>query len=192
MEIGQTLLWNSPTISTSKVNSSIVRRIEAYSQQSTWPKSRQISLLLLLSCSVAQLCPTLCNPFTISQNLLKLMFIESMMLSNHFILCCPLFHLPSIFPSIRVFSNESALCITWQKYWSFGFSISPSSEYSGLISFRMDWFDLLADLGTLKSLFKHQSLKASILRHSDLPSEGRQAEGGKIPGTHSRRELLTP
>ena len=165
METGQTLLWNSPTISTSKVNSSIVRRIEAYSQQSTWPKSRQISLLLLLFCSVAQLCPNLCIPFTISQSLLKLMFIESMMLSNHFILCCPLFHLPSIFPSIRVFSNESALCVTWQKYWSFSFGISPSSEYSGLISFRMDWFDLLADQGTLKSLLQHHldSISFSVL-----------------------------
>ena len=89
---------------------------------------------------------------TNSQGLLKLMSIESVMPSNHLILCCPLLLLPSIFPSIRVFSNESALCIRWPKYWSFNFSISPSNEYSGLISFRIDWFDHLAVQGTLKSL----------------------------------------
>ena len=103
---------------------------------------------------------------TNSQSLLKLMSIESLMPSNHLILCCPHLRLPSIFPSIRVFSNESVLCIRWPKYWSFSFSISPSSEYSGLISFRMDWLDLLAVQGTLKSLLQHQSSKASILRHS--------------------------
>ena len=90
--------------------------------------------------------------FTISQSLLKLMSIESVMPSSHLILCCPLLLLPSIFPSIRVFSNESALCIRWPKYWSFSFSISPSKEYSGFISFRIDWFDLLAVQGTFKSL----------------------------------------
>ena len=90
-------------------------------------------------------------PITNSQNLLKLMSIESVMPSNHLILCHPLLLLPSIFPSIRVFSNESALHIRWPKYWSFSFSISPSNEYSGLISFRMDWLDLLAVQGTLKS-----------------------------------------
>ena len=90
--------------------------------------------------------------FTISWSLLKLMSIESVMPSNHLILCCPLLLLPSIFPSNRVFSHESALCIKWPKYWSFSFSISPSNEYSGLISFRIDWFDLLAVQGTLKSL----------------------------------------
>ena len=83
--------------------------------------------------------------------------------SNHLILCCPLLLLPSIFPSIRVFSNESVLCIRWPKYWSFSFSISPSNEHSGLISFRMDWLDLLAVQGTLKSLLQHHSSKASIL-----------------------------
>ena len=88
------------------------------------------------------------------------------MSSNHLILCCPLLLLPSIFPSIKVFSNESALCIRWPKYWSFSFSISPSNEYSGLISFRIDWLDLLAVQGTLKSLLQHHSSKASILRHS--------------------------
>ena len=101
--------------------------------------------------------------FTISQSLLKLISIESVMPSNHLILCRPLL-LPSIFASFRVFSSELALRIRWPKYWSF--SISPSNEYSGLISFRSDWFDLLAVQGTLKSLFQHHSLKASILRCS--------------------------
>ena len=104
--------------------------------------------------------------FTVSQSLLKLMSIELVMPSNHLILCHPLLLLPSIFPSIRVFSKESVLCIRWPKYWSFSFSISPSSEYAGLISFRMDWLDLLEAQGTLKSLLQHHSLKASILRHS--------------------------
>ena len=104
--------------------------------------------------------------FTISQSLLKLMSIESMMSSNHLILCRPLLLLPSIFPSIRVFSNESALRIRRPKYWSVSFSISPSSEYSGLISFRMDCFDLLAVQRTLKNLHQHHSSKASILRCS--------------------------
>ena len=103
-----------------------------------------------------------------SQSLLKFMSIQSVMPSNHLILCCPLLLLPSIFPSIRVFSNESALHIRWPKYWSFSFSISPSCEYSGLISFRMDWLDLLAVQGTLKSLLQHHSSKASILQHSAL------------------------
>ena len=96
------------------------------------------------------------------QSLLKLMSIESMMTSNHFILCRPLL-LPSIFPSIRVFSNESALHIRWPKYWSFSFSINPSNEYSGLLSFRIDWFDLLAVQSTLKSPLQHHSSKASVL-----------------------------
>ena len=100
------------------------------------------------------------------RNLLKLMAFESVMPSNHLILCRPLLLLPSIFPSIRVFSNESALQIRWPKDWSFSFSISPSNEYSGLISFRMDWLDLLAVQGTLKSLLQHHSSKASILWHS--------------------------
>ena len=126
--------------------------------------------------SVAQSCPTLYDPmdrthqaslsFTISHSLLKLMSIESVMPSNHLILCCPLLLSPSIFSSIRDFSNESALRIRWPKYWSFSFTISPSNEYSGLISFRMDWLDLLAVQGTLKSLLQHHSSKASILRRS--------------------------
>ena len=103
---------------------------------------------------------------TNSQSILKLMSIELVMSSNHLIhLCRPLL-LPSIFPSIRVFSNESVLCIRWPKYWSFSFSISPSSEYSGQISFRMDWLDLLAVQGTLKSLLQHHSSKTSILWRS--------------------------
>ena len=96
----------------------------------------------------------------------KSMSIESVMPSHHLILCHPLLLLPSIFPSIRVFSKESALHIRWPKYWSFSYSISPSNEYSGLILFRMDWLDLLAVQGTLKSLLQHHSSKASILRHS--------------------------
>ena len=104
--------------------------------------------------------------FTISQSLVKLMSIESVMSSNHLILCCPLLFLPSIFPSIRVFSSDSALHIRWLKYWNFSFSISPPNKYSGLISFRRDWLNLLAVQGTLKSLLQHHSSKASILRHS--------------------------
>ena len=103
---------------------------------------------------------------TNSRSLLKLMSIESVMPSNHLILCYPLLLLPSIFPSVRVFSNESVLCIKWPKDWSFRFSISPSSEYSGLIPFRIDWFDLLAVQGTLKSLLQYHSSKASILQCS--------------------------
>ena len=103
---------------------------------------------------------------TNSQNLLKLMSIELVMPFNHLILCCPLLLPPSIFPTIRVFSNESVLHIRWPKYWSFSFSISPSNEYPGLISFRMDWLDLLAVQGTLKSLLQHHISKASIFRHS--------------------------
>ena len=102
---------------------------------------------------------------TNSWNVLKLMSIELVMPSNHLILYCPLLLLPSIFPSIRVFSNDSVLCIRWPKYWSCSFSISPSNEYSGLISFRIDWFDLAVQ-GTFKSLLQHHSSKSSILQHS--------------------------
>ena len=121
---------------------------------------------------VTKWCLTLCHPwtaahqaslsFTSSQSLLKLMFTELVMPSNHLILGCPFLLLPSIFPRIRVFSNEWALYVMWPKYWSFSFSISPSNEYLGLISFRIDWFDLLAVQGTLKSLLQHHSLKESI------------------------------
>ena len=122
--------------------------------------------------SVAQSWPTLHDPvdcstpglpsITNSWSLLKLMSIESVMSSNHLILCRPLLLLPSIFPSFRVFSNESALRMRWPKDWSFGFSISPSNEYSGLIFFRMDWLDPLAVQGTFKSLLQHHSSKASM------------------------------
>ena len=124
-------------------------------------------------CSVTQSCLTLAAPwaaarqaslsFNISQSLLKPMSIESVMPSNHLILCCPLLLMPLIFPSIKVFSSVLALCIRWPKYWSFSFSVSPSNEYSGLISFRIDDFDLLVVQGTLKSLSQHHSLKASVL-----------------------------
>ena len=103
---------------------------------------------------------------TNSQSLPKYMSVELVMPSNHLILCRPLLLPPSIFPSIRVFSNESALCIRWPNYWSFSFNISPSNEYPGLMSFRMDWLDLLAVQGTLKSVLHHHSSKASILRRS--------------------------
>ena len=122
--------------------------------------------------SVTQLCPTLCDTMnhslsiTNSQSSPKPMSIELVMPSNHLILCHTLLFLPQIFPSIRVFANESALPIRWPNYWSFSFSISPSNVYSGLISFRMDWLDLLAVQMTLKSLFQHHSSKASILWHS--------------------------
>ena len=120
----------------------------SYSLQPQWTAARQASLSI-----------------TSSQSLLKLMSIESVMLSNHLILGRPLLP-PSIFPSIRVFSNESALPIRWAEYWSFSFNISPSNELSGLISFRIHWLDLLAGQGTLKSLLQHHSSKASILQHS--------------------------
>ena len=105
---------------------------------------------------------------TDSQSLLKLMFIESVISSNHLILCHPLLLLPSIFPSIRVFSNESVLHIRWPKYWSFSFSISPSNEYSGLISFRIDWLDLLAVQGTLKSLIQNEVSQKEKHQYSTL------------------------
>ena len=126
--------------------------------------------------SVTQSCPTLCNPMDCStpgfpghHQLLEFAqthVLWSMMPCNHLILCHPLLLLPSIFPNIRAFSNEPVLRISWPKYWSFSFRISPSNEYSGLSSFRIDWFDLLAVQGTLKHLLQHHSLKASILQFS--------------------------
>ena len=126
--------------------------------------------------SIAQSCPTLCDPMTMacqaslsitnSRSPPKPMSIESMMPPNHLILCRPLLLLPSVLPSIRVFSNKSALHIRWPEYWSFSLNISPSNEHPGLISFRMDWLDLLAVQGTLKSLLQHHSSKTSILQHS--------------------------
>ena len=133
-------------------------------------------ILSCCCCSVTQSCPTLCEPMNCStpglpvhhnsQSPPKPMSIESVMPSNHLILCRPLLLLPSIFPTIRVFSIESTLCIRWPKDWSFSFNISPSNEHPGLISFRMDWLDLLAVQGTLKSLLQHHSSKASILWRS--------------------------
>ena len=130
-------------------------------------------LFLIQFSSVAQSCLTLCDPmdcstqaslsFTNPQSLVKLMSIKSVMPSNHLILCHSLLLLPSIFPSTRVFSTESVLHIKWLKYWSFSFTINLFNEYSGLISFRMDWFDFLAVQGTLKSLLQHHSSKTSIL-----------------------------
>ena len=124
----------------------------------------------MCSCSVAKLCPTVCDLmdcnmpcFPVPQHLTEFFqvhVIELVMSSNHFILCCPLLLLPAIFPSIRVFSSELALCFRWPKYWSFSFIISPSNEYSGLISSKIDWFDLFAVQGTLKSLLQHDSLKS--------------------------------
>ena len=135
-----------------------------------------LNLISVPFSSIAKLCPTLCDPMSSStpalpvryssRSLLRLMSIESVMPSNHLILCHPLLLPPSIFPSIRVFSSESLLCITWPKSWSFSFNISPSNEYPGLISFRMDWLELLAVQGTLKSLLQRHSSKASILWHS--------------------------
>ena len=133
----------------------------------------ELTMLACGCCSVAKLCLTFATQWTashqvslsstVSWSLLKFMSIESVMLSNRLILCHPLLLLPSIFPSIMVFSSESALCIRWSKYCNFSFNISPSSDYSGLISFRIDWFNLLAVQGILKSLLQHYSLKVSIL-----------------------------
>ena len=125
-----------------------------------WTAARQASL------SITNSCPSNRSVHPTSTSKLQLLSIKSVMPSNHLILCHPLLLLPSIFPSIRVFSNELVLHIRWPKDWSFSFSISPPNEYSGLISFRMDWLDLLAVWGLLKSLLQHHSSKASILQHS--------------------------
>ena len=128
---------------------------------------QSLSRVLLLAIPRTAACHASLS-LTNSRSLLKLMSIESVMPSNHLILCHPLLLLPSIFPNIRVFSSESVLCLRWPKYWSFSFNINPSNEYSGLISFRIDWLDLLAVQGTLKSLLQHHSSKTSILRCSAL------------------------
>ena len=142
LQIWETLVWGSSSVSLVQ----LLSRVRLFA--TPWTAARQASL------SIAN-----------SWSLLKLMSIESLIPVNHLILCCPLL-LPSIFPSIRVFSNESVLPIRWPKYWSFSFSISPSNEYSGLTSFRMNWLALLAVQGTLKSLLQHHSSKASILKCS--------------------------
>ena len=161
VNIGINFLWSFNIIFTSQL-------LEAH----FWTKiySRYLSPVQFSS---VQLCPKFATPWTAacqaspsitnSCSLLKLMSIMSVMPSNHLTLCCPLLLLPSVFPSIKVFSNELVLYIRWWAYWSFSFSISPSNEYSGLISFRMDWLDLLAVQGTLKSLLQQHSSKASIL-----------------------------
>ena len=143
------------------------------------PSGQKVSNMLLSSVqfsSVAQSCPTSCDPMNRStpglpvhhnsRSSLRLTSIKSVMPSSHFILCRPLLLLPPIPPSIRVFSNDSTLRMRWPKYWTFSFSIIPSKEIPGLISLRMDWLDLLAVQGTLKSLLQHHSSKAAILRHS--------------------------
>ena len=153
---------------------SLLMKVKEESKKVGFPLEEIFSLLYC--CSVSQSCLTICDlmdcstpgcrllSFTITQSMLKLMAMESVMPSNHLILCPLLLLLPSIFPSIRVFSNESAVLIRWPKYWSFSFSISPSNEYSGLISFRIDWFELFAVQGTLKSLLQHHSSKASFFK----------------------------
>ena len=161
-------------VSISHLSFSIRRRTDWKPQSQKTKHSLQFS-------SVAQSCRTLCDPMNcsipglpvhhqLSQSSLKLMCIESVMPSSHLILCRPLLLLPPIPPSIRVFSNESTLRMRWPKYSSFSFSISPSNEHPGLISFRMDWLDLLAVQGTLKSLLQHHSSKALILQHSQSNS----------------------
>ena len=142
------LIYPSPTLPFSQFSSiQSLSRVRLF--VTPWTEAHQASLSI-----------------TNSRSLLRLMSIETVMPSNHLILCHPLVLLPPIPPSIRVFSNDSALHIRWPKYWRFIFNISPSNEYSGLISFRIDWFDLLAVQGTLKSLLQHHSSKASILQHS--------------------------
>ena len=150
-------------------------RTESDTTEATWQQQQQ-NIFRVCCCSVSKSCLTLCDPMNCSMpgipvlhytlNLLGLMLFESVMPSNHLVLYRPLLLLPSNFPSIRVFSSESAVGIRWPEYWSFSFSISPSSEYSGLISFRMDWFDLLAVQRTLNSLLQNHSSKASILQCS--------------------------
>ena len=141
---GERKTWSFPRVQFSSVQSLSCVRLFVI----PWTAAHQASLSI-----------------TNSQNLLKLMSVDSVMPTNHLILCCPLL-LPSIFPSIRVFPNKSVVCIRWLNYWSFSFNISPFNEYSGLISFRMDWLDLLVVQGTLKCLLQQNNSKASILLHS--------------------------
>ena len=141
--------WKKELSERSRCSVQFSRSVVSDSFVTPWIAARQASLSI-----------------TNSRSSPKLVCIKSVMPSSHLILCCPLFLLPPIPPSIRVFSNESTLCMRWPKYWSFSFSISPSKEYPGLISFRMDWLDLLAVQGTLKSLLQHHSAKASVLQRS--------------------------
>ena len=142
--------------------------------------------------SVAQSCPALCDPmdcsmpgFPVHHQLPEHTCIMLVMPSNHLILCYPLLLLPSIFPSIRIFSSESVLCIRWPKYWSFSFSISPFNEYLGLMSFRIDWLDLLAVQGTLKSLLQHPSSKESALPRSAF-FMAQESWSGRLPGSKEK------
>ena len=140
------LIWSLATLGGKFSSVQSLSRVQLFA--TPWTAGREASLSI-----------------TNSRSLFKLMTIESVMPSNHLILCLPFLLLPSLFPSIRVFSNESVLCLRWPKYWRFNFSISPSNEYSGLMSFRMDWLDLLAVQGILKSLLQHHSSKASVLTY---------------------------
>ena len=146
-------------LNSQQIVTSINSRTEISVQFSCSAVSQLFTILWMVACQASLF-------ITNSWSLLKLIFIELVMPSNHLLLCHPLPLLPSIFPSVRVFSNESVLHSRWPKYWSFSFNISPSNEYSGLISFRIDWQYLLAVQGTLKSLLQHHSSKASILQHS--------------------------
>ena len=151
----------------------VLGKIEGWRKRG-WQKMEWLDSITDMKVKVSQSCPTLCNPMDSSipgfpvhhWSLFKLMSIESVMPSNYLILYHPLLLLLSVFPSIRVFFNESVLCMRWPKYWNFSFNVSPSNEYLGLIHFRIDWFDLLAVQGTLKNLLQHRSSKASILQHS--------------------------
>ena len=173
--LGAQVAWSKPLVSSQSLwqasqNNSKVRQHETSPDTcsciaSQFNSLQSLSRVRLFAIPWTAACQASLS-ITNSQNLLKLMSIESVMPSNHLILCRPLLLLPSIFPSIRVFSNESALHIRWPKYWSYSFSISPPSEYSELISFRMDWLDLFTVQGTLKSLLQYHSSKASILQRS--------------------------
>ena len=159
----------SPASSALQADSLLLSHWEAQYHSFSVQFSLSLSCVRLFATLWTTACQTSLS-ITNSQSKLKLMSIKSVMPSSHLILCHPLLLLPSIFPNIRVFSNESALCFRWPKYWSFSFNISPSNEHPGLISFRVDWLDLLAVQRTLKSLLQHHSSKASILLHSALSS----------------------
>ena len=148
------LSYKIETLSVQFSSAQLLSRVRLFA--TPWTAACQASLSITISWHL----PPCSSP---TPRVYSLMSMESMMSSNHLILCCPLLLLPSVFPNIRVFSNQSVLCIRWPKYWSFSFSISPFNEYSGLIYFRMDWLDLLAVQGNLKSLLQHHSSKASIL-----------------------------
>ena len=155
-------MWNLPRPGIKPVSLALAGRFLNNWDTSSVQSLSRVRLFATLWTAAHQVSLSITN----SRSLLKLMSIESVMPSNHLILCCPLLLLPSIFPNIRGFSSESVLCIRWPKYWNFSFSLRPSNEYSRLISFRMDWLDLLAAQGTLKRPLQHHSSKASILQRS--------------------------